>query len=487
MTDAEYEDALIEDMAELSQDPLGFVRYAFPWGEGELDNYSGPREWQVDILNVIGEHVRGPNRFQPLRIAVAAGHGIGKSALIGMVENWGMSTCDDCRIVVTANTEGQLRTKTWPEIAKWARMAINAHWWSVPAMSIYSNEPGREKSWRADATAWSEHNTEAFAGLHNKGKRIIVIYDEASKIADKVWEVTDGALTDEDTEIIWIAFGNPTQTTGRFRECFRRYRHLWVTRHIDSRDVEGTNKTYLNELATTHGEDSDLVKVRVRGVFPAASARQFISTDDVDAAAARVLREDQFDFAPKIITCDPAWSGDDMLEIGMRQGLNFTILRSIAKNDNDMVIASILAGLEDQHEADAVFIDAGYGTGIVSAGRTMGRTWQLVWFGGASSDAGYLNKRAEIWKLMRDWLKEGGSIDKADQVLYNDLVGPEAWVRMDGKVQLESKADMKARGLPSPGRADALALSFAWPVMKKSPLERMGIAQKSNLDYDPYQ
>jgi hypothetical protein len=397
-----------------------------------------------------------------------------------------MDTCEDCRIVVTANTEGQLRTKTWPEISKWRRMTITDHWWNVPAMSIYSNEPGREKSWRADATPWSEHNTEAFAGLHNKGKRIIVIYDEASKIADKVWEVTDGALTDEDTEIIWIAFGNPTQSTGRFRECFRRYRHLWVTRHIDSRTVEGTNKQYLDEFVATHGEDSDIVKVRVRGLFPAMSAKQFISSADVDAARARILRPEQYDFAPKILTCDPAWDGDDMLEIGLRQGLHFQILRTIPKNDNDVHIANILANLEDQHQADAVFIDNGFGTGIISAGRTMGRTWIGVWFSGESSDPGCLNKRAEMWKAARDWLKEGGAIDKNDQVLADDLTGPETVPRLDGKIQLESKKDMKARGLPSPGRGDALALSFAYPVAKKSPLERMGMAGNRQKDYDPY-
>lgn len=486
MTDSEYEDALIEDMAELSKDPLGYALYAFPWGEGELADYSGPREWQAEAFKIIGDHLQGPDRFQPLRLAIAAGHGIGKSAFIGMIDNWGKSTCEDCRIVVTANTEGQLRTKTWPEISKWTRLAINSHWWTVPAMSSYSTDPGHEKSWRSDATPWSEHNTEAFAGLHNKGKRIIVIYDEASKIADKVWEVTDGALTDEDTEIIWIAFGNPTQTGGRFRECFRKYRHLWVTRHIDSRTVEGTNKKYLDELVATHGEDSDMVKVRVRGIFPSASAKQFISTTDVEAAQGRTLRPEQFDFAPKILTCDPAWDGDDMLEIGLRQGLNFRILRSIPKNDNDVLIANILANLEDEHEADAVFLDNGYGTGIISAGHTMGRAWIGVWFSGESSDTGCLNKRAEMWKIMRDWLKAGGAIDKNDQVLYDDLIGPETVARLDGKIQLESKKDMKARGLPSPGRADALCLSFAYPVAKRQHPLLAAADQRKRDAYDPF-
>lgn len=457
------EDAIA--IAEYEHDPLGFAQDMFAWGEGELSDHAGPRQWQAGVLDDIGAHLRDPaTRHTPLRLAVASGHGIGKSALVGQVVTWAMSTCDDCRVVVTANTETQLRTKTWPEVGKWARLARNRSWWAVPAMSMYSVEPGREKSWRADATPWSENNTEAFAGLHNKGKRIVLIFDEASSIADKVWEVAEGALTDEDTEIIWLAFGNPTRNTGRFRECFRKFRHLWKTVQIDSRTVEGTNKAYLDEMVAAHGEDSDIVRIRIRGQFPAASVKQFISTADVEAAQARHLRPEQYEFAPVILTCDPAWEGDDELVIAKRQGLKFQVLCSIAKNDNDVEVAARLAALEDQHKADAVFIDGGYGTGIVSAGKTMGRRWRIVWFSGESADAGCLNKRAEMWKLARGWLKDGGAIPPDDQVLADDLIAPEAVARLDGKIQIESKKDMKARGLPSPNRADSLCLSFAFPV-----------------------
>jgi len=226
----------------LSWDPLGFVRFVYPWDEGELKGHPGPRVWQADILGVIRDHLQNPDtRFTPLLIAVASGHGIGKSAGIGQIMNWGMSTCEDCRIVVTANTDTQLRTKTWPEVKKWFRLAINSHWFEPTATAIYVKDP-EHKDWRADAIPWSENNTEAFAGLHNMGKRIIVIMDEASSVSDKIWEVIMGALTDADTEIIFIAYGNPTRATGRFRECFRKFKHRWVTRQIDSRDVEGTNK-----------------------------------------------------------------------------------------------------------------------------------------------------------------------------------------------------------------------------------------------------
>jgi hypothetical protein len=487
----------IDYVLQFQHDPLGYVQQAYPWGEpGELADAPGPRTWQADILGVIGTHLSNPDtRFKPLRIAVGSGHGIGKSGLISMITKWGLDTMVDTRIVITANTENQLRTKTWPEVCKWARLAETKDWFKATATSVHSADPEAEKSWRADAIPWSENNTEAFAGLHNKGRRIILIFDEGSAIADRVWEVAEGALTDEDTEIIWIAFGNPTRNTGRFRECFRRYRHLWVTRQIDSRTVEGTNKDYLDELVVTYGEDSDIVKVRVRGQFPSMSAKQFISTEDVDAARSRHLRPEQYTFAPRILAVDPAWEGDDAMVIGLRQGLHFRVLRSIAKNDNDLQMATLIAQLEDEHRADAVFVDAGYGTGIVSAARNMGRTWQLVWFGGESTDAAYLNKRAQMWGGIRDWLKAGGAIDPNDNELYDDLIGPEtvdAAGKNLGKIQLESKKDMKKRGLPSPNRADALALTFAAPVMNRQMAEAMGrglaarTRDRERREHNPY-
>lgn len=481
----------IINQAALSQyDPLSWANFAWDWGYGELKGLTGPREWQCDILTEIKNHLANPeSRYQPLQIAVSSGHGIGKSAGMGMISNWAMSCFDNARIVTTANTDTQLKTKTVPEISKWFRLSITSHWFDVQATSIKAKDAKHKDSWRQDFVPWSEHNTEAFAGLHNKDKIIVVLFDEASKIHDKVWEVTEGALTDENTIIIWIVFGNPTLNSGRFRECFRKFRHRWITKQIDSRTVPGTNKQKIAQWEQDHGEDSDFFKIRVRGQFPSQSAMQFIGGEDVDAARGRELRKDQYDFAPIILTCDPAWSGDDELVIAKRQGLRFEVLKTIPKNDNDMHVANLLMRLEDEHQADAVFVDGGYGTGIISGGRTLGRDWHIVWFGAASSDSGYLNKRAEMWKLARDWLKSGGAIDKNDDELYQDLIGPETVPRMDGKIQLESKKDMKDRGLPSPNRGDALALSFAMPVVKKprSAIERLahGAVNNNNREYDP--
>lgn len=480
------ETAILDAVAAHQFDPGGWARFAWDWGHGALAGEE-IREWQDDINNIIRDHLANPEtRYQPLQIAVASGHGIGKSAEMGMLSNWAMSCFDDCKIVTTANTDGQLRTKTAPEIGKWFRTSITAHWFDVQSQSIKSRDKEHANDWRQDFVPWSEHNTEAFAGLHNLKRIIILMFDEASKIHDKVWEVAEGALTDENTIIIWIVFGNPTRNSGRFRECFRRFRHRWVTRQIDSRTVPGTNKVKIAEWERDHGEDSDFFKIRVRGQFPAQSAMQFISAVDADAARTRHLRPEQFNFAPVIIGVDPAWTGDDPLEIMLRQGLYSKSIATLPRNDNDVEVANLIARLEDEHKADAVFVDAGYGTGIVSAGRTMGRSWQLVWFGGKATDPGFVNKRAEIWNGTKGWLKEGGVIDPKDELLYQDLIGPETVGRLDGKILLESKADMKERGLPSPNRGDALALTFTSPVAKKQHYPLAGGGHTSHQsDYQP--
>lgn len=482
-------DWLIDLAAKCHLDPVRWSRLAWDWGHEALERHAGPREWQSDILTIIRDHLADPEtRYDPLQIAVASGHGIGKSALMGMLSNWAMSCWADAMLVTTANTDGQLRTKTAPEIGKWFRTSLTAGWFDVQATSIKSRDKERADKWRQDFIPWSQHNTEAFAGLHNEGKIIVLEFDEASKIHDKVWEVAEGALTDENTVIIWIVFGNPTRNSGRFRECFRRYRHRWITRQIDSRTVEGTNKKKIEEWRRDHGEDSDFFKIRVRGQFPAQSAMQFISADDVDAARGRHLRPEQYQFAPKIIGVDPAWTGDDALEIVLRQGLYSKSLATLPRNDNDVEVANLIARLEDEHRADAVFVDAGYGTGIVSAGTVMGRSWQLVWFGGKPTDPGYVNKRAEMWGGMKSWIKAGGAIDPKDEALYQDLIGPETVPRLDGKILLESKEDMKERGLPSPNKGDALAITFAQPVSHKQhlpPGTRQGQAIM-DADYSPF-
>ena len=320
---------ILRDIAGYRDDPLACVKYCFPWNRRELSDFPGPREWQADILATIGKHIQSPFRFQPLKIAIASGHGVGKSALIGMIAHWGMSTCDDCRVLATANTEDQLATKTWPEVRKWFNLALNKDWWESSATKIRSTQAGHENTWRFDRETWSENNTEAFQGLHNLGKRIILIFDEASGIPKTVWDVAEGALTDENTEIIFLAFGNPTQNDTPFAACFGALKHRWVTRHIDSRTVPGTNKEQIERWKQDFGEDSDFFRVRVRGEFPRAGNRQFIPQDRVAEARKREMPAVGW----KVIGVDVARSGSNQTVVLMRQGPKAVILDRLRGSD----------------------------------------------------------------------------------------------------------------------------------------------------------
>ncbi|MGI4798435.1 MAG: hypothetical protein ACRYF2_04065 [Janthinobacterium lividum] len=185
---------------------------------------------------------------------------------------------------------------------------------------MHSADPERVRTWRIDAVAWSERNVEAFAGLHNQGKRILVVFDEASAIPDVIFETTEGALTDRDTQIVWAAFGNPTRNSGRFTECFGRFKHRWNTRQVDSRTVAITNKQQIAEWIADHGEDSDFVRVRVRGVFPRAGSLQFIGTEMAEAAAASTREPEALLTDALVIGVDVARFGDDQSVIFFRKG-----------------------------------------------------------------------------------------------------------------------------------------------------------------------
>ena len=145
-------------------------------------------------------------------------------------------------------------------------------------------------------------------------------FDEASAISDRIWEVSEGALTDDETEIVWLAFGNPTRNTGRFRECFGRFRHRWDCAHIDSRQVEGTNKPQLDQWVLDYGEDSDFVRVRVKGIFPHSGAMQFISSGLVEEAMSPGREGFGTIYDPLVMGVDVARFGDDRSVIRFRRG-----------------------------------------------------------------------------------------------------------------------------------------------------------------------
>lgn len=493
--------------AHLYDRPLAFVLFAFdwdrdpslrvvklpePWSDAYASEY-GPDAWACELLDHVGGQVierafDGRNAVDAIRAAISSGHGIGKSAITGWLVGWIMSTRPNARGVVTANTAPQLESKTWAEISKWNKRSLFGDWFNLTTGrgSMRMVAVGFEESWRCDAQTCREENSESFAGLHAADSTPFYLFDEASAIPAKIWEVAQGGMTDG--EPMWFAFGNPTRLGTTFYDAFNSASHRWHTQIVDSRSVQITNKVQLQNWIDDFGLDSDFVKVRVRGIFPSASSLQFIPQDLVEDAMTReveVQREEAV-----IVGVDVARFGGDRSCLFTRKGRDGRHFPPILLDKVDlMTLASVVADhinlLKRVHANVIVAIDGGgVGGGVIDRLRQLGFNPIEVQFGSRANDPRrYANKRAEIWSLMRDWLK-GGALPKRDDII-SDLVNVEYSYTTADAILLESKQSLKARGLPSPDIADAIALTFAVTAPLVRPGEAVRPLQQGEI-YKPY-
>lgn len=463
--DPEYR--LVEDILRFRNNPEGFIRYAFPWLEPHtgLENSEGPDKWQQEVCEKIKTLLLDGTRADTaIQIAIASGHGIGKTALLSMLIIWFMSTRQNPQIVVTANTAAQLSTKTWRELAKWHKMAINRHWFKWTATKFFNVEA--PDTWFASAIPWTLQNSEAFAGTHEKD--VLIIYDEGSAIEDKIYEVTQGAMTTPGA--MWLVFGNPTRNTGRFRECWGRFAHRWETMQIDSRTAKMANINQINEWVEDYGEDSDFVRIRVRGVFPRGGANQFISGDVVRNCMLADFTMDTYTNMPVVIGVDVARYGDDRTVFCIRQGRKVHPLIKVRGWDL-MKTADKVMELSRKYKPTAVFVDGiGVGAGVVDRCRQMGYDVIDVNVAEKAYDEKiYWKKREEIWGRMRDALCAGMDIPD-DPDLEMDLTAPEYSFDDQQRIKLERKEVMKERGLDSPDTAESLALTYSEYVIAQTQL-----------------
>lgn len=477
---------LAEEVSQFYDDPLSFVMYAFPWGEPgtSLQGFDAPDVWQRELLIELGNQVKergfnGVDAVDPIQVAVSSGHGIGKSAFTAMVILWIMSTRPNCKGVVTANTGEQLKTKTMSELAKWHALCITGHWFEMNTMSI--SHRAYPKSWRCDALTSREEASEGFAGLHAADSTPFYIFDEASAIPEKIWEVAKGGLTDG--EPMHICFGNPTRNNGSFYDCFRKNSHRWITRQIDSRTAKMTNKRLIQTWIDDFGEDSDFVRVRVRGMFPKGGDMQFIPSDVVYDAMRRgsgmYLGDD-----PLICGIDMARGGDDNCMIQFRRGKDAKSEKVYKipgeKSRDSMKVVSLLTMILDRHQPDVSFIDKGSMGGPVGDRlRQLGYHVIDVGFGDNAADVKhYKSRTAEMGGRCRQWLLDGGAIPN-DSQLELELTAREFGHNEKDQLVLERKKDMKKRIGVSPDWADALYLTFAEPVPKRE-------VPRGHLDHSPY-
>jgi hypothetical protein len=471
------DDALLDWLSSVRDDPLAFTMGAYPWGERGtvLESFTGPDVWSRELMAMIRDGLVDWNTA--IQIATASGHGIGKSATVAWIILWAFCTFPDTRGVITANTETQLKTKTWAELGKWFNLCFFARLhFTLTATGLFSQDPIRAQTWRIDMVPWSKTNPAAWQGLHNQGKRLLIIFDEASEIFDKIWETAEGALSDRDTQIIWLVFGNPTLNTGRFRECFTggKFSHIWKHRQIDSRTVAITNKTYIaRQIRAYGGEDNDIVRVRWLGQFPLFGLIEFFAAADIDEAMSRELPHTDRS-TPLALGVDVARFGANNSVIFPRKGRD---ARSIARETFNGLSTTELSNrvfsAYERLRPDGIFIDGGgVGGGVVDQCRNM-RLWVIeVQFGGKDDITGvitdtagerYANKRSAMYGAARAWLKSGAL--PLDQDLKTAMLAIRYTINRQDQIQLLGKDEILA---DNPGLSlddlDALCLTFGGPL-----------------------
>lgn len=488
-------------VSQYRQDPLGYIKIAFPWGEagGPLEHHAGPCPCQIRVLTVLGREIRkrqfdGHTPVKPIRIAVATGHGVGKSALFGMLDNYIRSTRPFCRGTVTATTTKQVHTKTWAAIQEWNRMAITGHWFEITSERAY--RIGEKEKWFSQPQASEETNSEAFAGQHAANSTSYYLNDEVSGVPDKIFEVERGGLTDG--EPMQFLFGNLTQPSGFFARVMNGEEPSFEADcriRIDSRECPLTNKDEIADMIAEYGEDSDIVRVRVRGLAPRAGISQYFDDDLIQAARTRKTLGISDD--PLIAGCDFAWGGDDPNTIRFRHGLDMWSIPPIkipgeqTREPQVMIgkLAEVLTKLwpvgvgNRRMKVTQLFCDsAGIAGPVVIRLRQLGFTNVVECnFAAHSINPKYKNVRAMMIGELKSTLQQGGAIDTSKE-LSDDL--RHIQVVNYVPLQFEEKKLLKKRLGRSTDDLDALALTHYMPVVLPS-VQRQALGYVEEKPYIP--
>lgn len=327
-------------------------------------------------------------------------------------------------------------------------------------------------------------NPDAMRGVRLDG----VVVDEVAQIKKEVWEeVIQPALSDR---LGWVLFIGTPKGVNLFSQLYFKARGLpdW---HAALYTVYDTNALNAEEVERYRlSVDENTFNREMLCDFSAAGDNQLISLTDVQLAAGKHLNPRDYSYAAKVIGVDPARFGDDRSVIFMRQGL-YASKPDIYKGIDNMALAAKVAAVIERERPDAVFIDAGNGSGVIDRLRQLHHDVIEVHFAGVPTEPQFLNKRAEMWWNLRDWLGSGAAIPDLVE-LKQDLAAPTYKFTASDKIQLESKDDLKARGLPSPDLGDALALTFAHEVYRDHSVQArarelgLPVIEESPLSYDPY-
>jgi hypothetical protein len=410
-----------------------------------------PDKWQVEVLRALS---RGHTR-----IAVRSAHGVGKTALAAWIMCWFSNTRIPFKCICTAPTAPQLYDALWAEFMGWHRR-LPQPWqdlWNVT--SDHLTLKADPESFITARTSRPE-SPESMQGVHSTN--VLLVCDEASGIPEQVYEAAAGSMSSAGATTVLI--GNPTRATGYFWRVMNMERDRWHCQKVSGLESPRVDPAFIEEIAERYGRDSNAFRVRCLGEWPTADSDTFISAELVDQA---MLRDVALDLTkPEVWGLDPARYGDDSSVLIKRRGYVVTEPPRVWHGVDTMQLAGAI-----KHEYDLmannrpalVCVDAiGLGAGVADRLMEQGVPTLGVNVGEAPSVTGrYVRLRDELWARGKEWLGSRMCRLPRHERLRDDLVAPRYFFTSDGRLQIESKDRMRARGLPSCDYADALNLTFA--------------------------
>lgn len=457
---------LIDALEVYYDDPVAFL-------EDMLD--MGCDGWQGEVASDVACHPK---------VAVKSGQGVGKTALEAGLIIWFLTCRPYSKVIATAPTMQQLYDVLWAEIAKWLDSSKVRNLLTWTKTKVYM--AGDSERWFATAkTATKPENMQGFHEDH-----MLIVVDEASGVADPIMEAILGTLTGGDNKLLLM--GNPNRIEGVFFDAFNKDRDKFRTHTVSSRDSKRTSKDNIAMLESKYGKDSDVVRVRVDGQFPKGALDSFISLETVELACSKGNHVPQADLdAAQVlhIGVDVARFGDDKTVIAPRIGARVFGFRKYSRKDTMETAGNVIRCCRDYmgqfpHVKKCLIKvdDSGVGGGVTDRLNEVVREERLpctvvpVNNGDAATDGYYFNLGAQIWGNVKELL-EGNFSNRLqgrqdvqvelphDEEMIKQLSVRKYHMTSKGKIQLESKEDMKKRGLGSPDTADSLSLALYEPDM----------------------
>lgn len=398
--------------------------------------------------------------------AVHAGHGLSKSFTAGDLVAWWIATHPPgtAVVVTTAPTNKQVKKILWKEIGRAQTKG------KLPGYVTQDAEWKMEIGGNIETVAFgrkpADHDLDGFQGIHEEF--VLVIIDEACGVPEQIWTAIDTLVTNAGSRV--LAIGNPDNPSTHFREVCKPGSG-WNVIHVSVFDWLAEREKYpelqkhltgpewVEERRKRWGVGSPLWQAKVEGVFPDVA-------DDMLITPAMLHTAYMADFPGRArgnYALDVARFGADETVCYRNRGGVIRFEWRLRKVPTTTTTGHAMRTLRP-HVGHAVMVVDGVGVGGGVVDSLVEQGQPIIDYNGGLAPRDperFLNKRAEDYWEFRDAMEAGEiDLDPEDTDLANQLQSIKWALDSKGRIKIESKDDMRKRGVPSPDRADTAVMAW---------------------------